>query len=425
MIFVILIIFFVLLLFSVPIAFSLGLSLVPYFLIENITLEVLVQRIVAGLNSFPLMALPLFILAGDLMGVGSVTKRLLALAQVIVHKMTGGLAIANIMASTLFGAISGSAAATSAAIGGVLIPEMKKEGYSNGFIGSLQGSAGTLGLIIPPSIAMVILGVTGGISIGDLFLAGFIPGIILAIILAIYSYFIVKKGNYRTKELNSNSTNTFTVIRQALLPLLSPFIVLGGIFSGIVTPTESAVLAVVYALILSGIIYKELTLKNIYDSFARSSIVSASIMIIIGVASGFSWILTSEQIPGQLAEFFLSSLNNTIYFFIILSLIIFLLGTVMEAIALIVLLTPIFIPLVHVLGIDPIHFGIVMIVNLAIAGVTPPVGLSLITACKIADINIEDTFPEIIHIIGLMLLVLALIILVPQFSTFLPNIVGD
>lgn len=424
MIIAVLLLFFILLFLGMPIAFTIGIVSMGVLFFSDISLEIMVQRMFAGVNNFSYLALPLFILAGNIMGKGGLTKRLMALADVIVGRFSGGLGMTAVVTSAFFGAVSGSTVATTYAVGSVIVPRMKEQKYSNSFIAAIIGPAGVLGLIIPPSITMVILGITANISIGKLFIAGFLPGILLTIVLCIYVAYMSKKKGFGVIEQTKPTGSEFLKIcLQAFFPLMAPIFILGGIFSGLVTATEAAVIAVVYGFILS-IFYKELTLKKFREIMITSATTSATILIIISVASGFTYVLTANRIPEMISKFFLQFASTPLQFLLIVSLVLFILGTLTEVTSLIILLSPIFMPIALQYGIDPIHFGMVLIMNFALANITPPVGLSLIAGCSITDrdMGIEDTFPYILHVIAIVAVVVVLIILFPAISTFIPNL---
>lgn len=424
MIIAILVAFFTLLFLGMPIAFTIGIVSAGVLVFSGISLEIMVQRMFAGVNNFSYLALPLFILAGNIMGEGGLTKRLMALADALVGRFSGGLGMTAVVTSAFFGAVSGSTVATTYAVGSVIVPRMKEQKYSNSFIASIIGPAGVLGLIIPPSITMVILGITANISIGKLFIAGFLPGILLTIVLCVYVAFMSKKKGFGVVEQTNPTGKEFLKIAmQAFFPLMAPLFILGGIFSGLVTATEAAVIAVVYGFILS-IFYKELTFKKFKEIMINSATTSAIILIIISVASAFTYVLTANRIPEMISGFFLKFASTPLQFLLVVSVILFILGTLTEVTSLIILLSPIFMPIAMQYGIDPIHFGMVLIMNFALANITPPVGLSLIAGCSITDkeMGIEETFPYILHIIGIVAVVVLLIIFFPAISTFLPNL---
>lgn len=419
-----LILFFVLLFLGMPIAFVIGIVGLIMLILGGVPLEIIIQRAFAGVNNFSYLAIPLFILAGDIMGKGGLTKRLMAFANAFVGKLSGGTAITTVVTSALFGAVSGSTVATTYAVGSVLVPRLKEEKYSNSFIASIIGPAGVLGLIIPPSITMVILGITANISIGDLFFAGIIPGVLLTLALCIYVWYMSKKkgfGEVRTESISGKEL--WKVTREAFFPLLTPVFILGSIFSGYATATEAAVIAVVYGFILS-LFYKELNWTKIKEIMAGSAITSATILIIISMANVFTYVLTVNHIPDAVSGFFLNFADSPLVFLLVVSLILLILGMLTEVTSLIVLLTPIFMPIAMEFGIDPIHFGMVMIMNFALANITPPVGLSLIAGASVTDkkMGIEETLPYILHVLLIVAIMVVLIIFVPSISTFLPNL---
>jgi C4-dicarboxylate transporter, DctM subunit len=424
MIIAILVAFFALLFLGMPIAFTIGIVSAGVLMFSGISLEIMVQRMFAGVNNFSYLALPLFILAGNIMGEGGLTRRLMALADALVGRFSGGLGMTAVVTSAFFGAVSGSTVATTYAVGSVIVPRMKEQKYSNSFIASIIGPAGVLGLIIPPSITMVILGITANISIGKLFIAGFLPGILLTAVLCIYVAFMSKKKGFGVVEQTNPTGKEFLKIcLQAFFPLMAPIFILGGIFSGLVTATEAAVIAVVYGFILS-IFYRELTFKKFKEIMINSASTSAIILIIISVASAFTYVLTANRIPEMISKFFLQFASTPLQFLLVVSVILFILGTLTEVTSLIILLSPIFMPIAMQYGIDPIHFGMVLVMNFALANITPPVGLSLIAGCSITDreMGIEDTFPYVLHIIGIVAVVVLIIIFFPAISTFMPSL---
>ncbi len=419
----ILLAFFGLLFLGMPIAFVIGIVVSLILLLDGVPLEILVQRMFAGVNNFSYLAIPLFILAGNIMAEGGLTKRLMAFSKMLVGKLTGGTAITTVITTALFGTVSGSTVATTYAVGSVLVPRLKEEKYSNSFIASIIGPAGVLGLIIPPSITMVILGITANISIGKLFLAGIIPGIILTLMLCIYVTVIAKiKGYGEIREEKVTNEDFLKTTKEAFLPLLAPVFILGSIFLGVATATEAAVIAVAYSFLLT-IYYKEMSFPTFKHIMKDSAITSASILVIISAASAFTYLLTVKKIPATISDFFFSYVDSPIMFLLVVSLILFILGMLTEVTSLIILLSPIFMPLAIQYNIDPIHFGMVLIMNFALANITPPVGLSLIAGCSITDkgMSIEKTLPYIVHILIIVAVMVILIIFFPALSTFLPS----
>ena len=424
MIVLILLIFFALLFIGMPIAYVIGLVSIAMLLFGGVSLEIVIQRMFAGVDSFSYLALPLFILAGNIMGKGGLTRRLMALSSAIVGRFTGGTAITTVVTTALFGAVSGSTVATTYAVGSVLVPRLQEEKYSNSFIASIIGPAGVLGLIIPPSITMVILGITANISIGDLFIAGVIPGILLTVALSVYVAVIARKKGYGEISVETPKGKAFWKIAwQAFFPLLTPIFILGSIFSGFATATEAAVIAVAYGFILA-LVYRELNFRTYKEIMVSSAVTSATILIIISAANAFTYVLTANRIPVMISNFFLEYATSPWMFLIIVSIILLILGTLTEVTSLIVLLSPIFMPIATQYGIDPVHFGMVLIMNFALANITPPVGLSLIAGCSITDrkMGIEETLPYILHVLAIVGVMVAIIIFFPPLSTFLPGL---
>lgn len=412
----------ILLIMGLPVSFAIGLSTLFFLLIPGTAADptIISQRMINGLDSFPLMALPFFLLAGNLMAYGT-TPRLMKFANALLGFFKGGLAGVTVVASAFFGAISGSGVATVAAVGSVVTPEMIKKGYGRGFVASLVAGAGVLGMVIPPSMAMVVFGVSAGVSIGDLFLAGIIPGLFVSLFLVIYGIVLSRKKNYGGEATKFSIKELGVSTKSAILPMLLPIIILGGVMTGIFTPTESAVVAVVYALILATLVYRELSIKNLVKVFKESAINSAVILFIIAAATPFGWVLTTQQIPNKMASLLTNFTSNSVVILIVISIILLILGTFMETIATIIIMTPILFPIAVAAGIDPIHFGIIMMVNLAIGGVTPPLAVGLFTSAKIAKISIEETFPEVLYVLAVMVVSYLVIVFVPALSLWIPE----
>lgn len=406
---------------GVPVGFSIGISSMAFlYYLGFPPLSIIAQRMVDGVNSFPLLALPLFILSGEIMAYGS-TPRLMRLANLIMGRMPGGLGAAATVGCGFFGAISGSGVATTAAIGGIMGPEMVKEGYGKGFTASLLAGAGTLGIVIPPSLSMVVYATTGGTSLGELFLAGIIPGFLTIAFLVILDVIIAKRRGYHGSDEKLNTSEKIKVFVDALLPLLMPVIILGGVLSGLITPTESAAVAVVYAFILAMFVYKELKLKDIIRICSNSAISSSVILFIMATAGPFGWIMATQNVPSMFAEALLSISQTPIVIYLLITVLLLFLGTFMETNSTIILLTPMLLPIVQGLGMDPIHFGIVLILNLAVGGATPPLAVCLFTSTRILKIKIEETFPDILYVVGVMAIALLLVLLIPQLTLWLPS----
>jgi C4-dicarboxylate transporter DctM subunit len=407
---------------SVPIGIALGLAtLVTIVFSGSLPIDFLMKELVTSIDSFPLMAVPFFILAGEIMGKGGISERLFRVANSLVGNKTGGFAIATIITCMFFAAISGSGPATVAAIGGIMIPAMVRQGYDKKFATAVVAAAGSLGVIIPPSIPMVIYGVVGSVSIGDMFIAGIIPGLLVGLSLIIYAYFHSRKKGYTGTNEKTSLANIAKAVWEAKWALLIPIIILGGIYGGVFTPTEAAVIAVVYGLFAGLLLYKELKLKDLPKVLADSSLTTATILIIVGTATAFGRLLTIEQIPNQVAVWMLSISESPIVIILLITALLLVVGCFMDTLAAIIILTPILLPIAINIGYDPIHFGIIMVVNLAIGFITPPLGVNLFVASGISGLTIETLSKAIIPFFAAMLLTLFFIIFLPQISLFFLN----
>lgn len=413
LIFILLAIFFVI---GVPIAISLGLaSTVVAFFGDLAPLELVPQQMFNATNSFPLMAIPFFILAGSLMQTGGISQRLVSFASSLVGHISGGLAMVVIITSMFFAAISGSGAATTAAIGSILIPAMIAKGYDTNYASANQAVSGALGVIIPPSIPLILYAISAKTSVGDMFIAGILPGIIVTLSLLISAYIVSKKKGYRG-EKKASLKEVGIGFKNAILSLLMPIIVLGGIYGGIFTPTEAAVIAVVYSFIIGVFIYREIMWKDIPRIFKESAVTTAIVMIIISTAGLFSFVLNRLRVPDLVSEAFLGFSTNIFIFIIIVNIFLLTVGMFMEAAAAILIFVPILLPVATSLGMDPIHFGIIVVVNLAIGLITPPVGLNLYVAIKISNTRIEAISRAIIPFVIILFVDVIIISLIPWFS---------
>lgn len=404
---------------SVPIAMALGMAAIPTLMDRGIPFIAIPQVIFEALDSFALMALPLYILAGRLMQHGGIAGRLVDFAKALVSWVRGGLAAAVVMTSMLFATISGSSAATAAAIGSMLIPEMEKQKYPRPFSAAVTASSGELGVIIPPSVAMVIYGVITGVSITDMFIAGFLPGLMIATSLmttAILIAWIMGYGERQPFSLGPWARDVGKAFWRASLSLFMPVIILGGIFGGIFTATEAAVVAVFYALFLSLVIYREISVKDLPRIFASAAITSSVVMIIVAFAAMFGFALHLLRAPQQLGELLTTITENPLMFLLLVNIFLLIVGMFMETFAAIVILGPILAPIAQSYDIDPVHFGMIMIVNLAVGMVTPPVGVNLFIACGIARISMEQLMRPLAIFLGVLIINLMIITYIPSIS---------
>ncbi|MDR1829045.1 MAG: TRAP transporter large permease [Methylobacteriaceae bacterium] len=408
-----------------PVAFAIGISAMVFVHMQGFpTLSIMAQRMTEGIDSFALLALPLFILSGEIMAYGC-TPRLMRFANLLLGRVPGGLGATAAVGCGFFGAISGSGVATTAAVGSIIAPEMVKQGYKKSFTASLVAGSGVLGMIIPPSFCMVVYGASGGVSISALFMGGVIPGFacVLGFVLLSIGMGIVHgymDRNYKRLPIGEQ----LFIVGDALLPLLMPAIVLGGVVFGVFTPTEAAGVASVYAFVLAYFVYREIDFNVLINICVRSSISTAIIMLIISMSTPFGWILAMNNIPTLFAQTVMSVTENPITSMILISGILLVLGTFMDGTCLIILLTPILVPLMKSLNIDLVHFGMVFMLAIAIGGVTPPLALSLFVSCRIIKINIDEVFPDVLYVIGIMSFVLLLVILVPGMSLYIPRSMG-
>lgn len=413
--------FIVLIFLGVPVAFSLGLASLLYLFLAEIPLNIIPQRMFGGLNSFVLLCIPGFILAGNLMNAGGITERIIKFANDLFGHIRGGLGLANVGASMGFAGISGTALADTASIGSILIPAMKKEGYGSGFSAAVTASSSTVGPIIPPSLPMIIVGTLASLSIGDLFLAGAVPGILLGLGLMIPTYLISVKRKYPKGERQSVKTIGKSFV-GAFWALLMTVIILYGILGGFFTPTEASIIAVLYAFVIGIFVYKELPIKKIPEIMLSSMTATASIMLLVGFANLFGWIMVREQIPQLVAESILGISTNAIIVILLVNLLLLFVGTFMETIAALVILFPVLLPVATTVGMDPIQFGVMMVLNLVIGLVTPPVGVCLFVASQIGKVSIGKTARELLPFLGVSLAVLMLVAFVPQITLFLPSL---
>jgi tripartite ATP-independent transporter DctM subunit len=420
------IVFFLLLLAGTPIAFALGITAVFTFLkMDAPVLMMLVpQRFYSGINMFALMAMPFFMLAGDIMNRIQITHRLVKLANVLVGHIRGGLAHVNILVSIFFAGLTGAAVSDTAALGTMLIPAMVEDGYDKDFSAAITAASSIIGPIIPPSIIMVIYGSLMNVSIAGLFAAGIVPGVLVGVALMVSAGYISKKRNYPIGDKKPTIKEVAISFKEAIIPLLMPIIILGGILSGIFTPTEAAAIAVLYALFVGFFIFKNLKLKDIPELLYEMVRNSGAVFIILSAASILGWILANEQIQELIGSMILSVSQNKIIVLLIINAILIILGMFMDMTAALIILGPILHPLAVSVGVHPLHFGIIMVVNLNIALMTPPLGACLFVACGISKLKLEEISKEIWPFILIEISVLLLITYIPEISMFIPKLLG-
>lgn len=412
--------FFLFLILGVPVGFCMFGSSVIYMVVNDIPLEMAAQRLLAGPDSFPLLAVAFFVLAGNIMNSGGITKRIFDFADHLVGHFTGGLAHSNVLASIIFSGMSGSAIADTGGLGAIELQAMKEGGYDEDFSLAVTGASSIIGPIIPPSVPIVIFGVTAGVSIGRLFAGGVLPGLILGIGMCILNYFYCKKKSY-LKRKRASLKEIMTSLKRSFFSLITPMIVMGGIIGGIFTPTEAAIVAVFYALGLA-FFYKDIALRD-FPKFLKETLnVTVGVLFIIASATLFSWLLTTTQVPQKLAVYFLSITTNKYVALLIINIFLMVIGLFMDITPAIVIITPVLMPMMTTLGINPIHFGIILILNLMIGLLTPPVGMVLYVLSSVAKVPFERIAKAILPYVVVCIIVLLIISYVPQIVTFLPNL---
>lgn len=418
-----LIAFIVLLLLKVPIAFVLGITTVLYIFVAGSTdlLATAPQRLFSGLESYGLLAIPLFMLAGELMNSGGITSRLIGFSKTLVGHFKGGLAYVNVIANMLLASIIGSATAQIAMMSRTMVPAMEKEGYSREFSAATTASAGLLGPIIPPSMLFIIYGVSSGTSIGDMFIAGVLPGILLTISFIILIGYIGRKQQWPTQE-RAKLTETFKAFLQVIPALLVPTIIIVGILSGAFTPTESAAIACVVALVVGFFFYKELKLQSLPSIFINTAVTTATITLLIAMANLFGWLLSFERIPQNIATWMVTLTENPLLFLLIVNIFLLLVGMFMDGIAALIILVPIFAPLIANYGIDPIHFGVIICINLTIGLLTPPIGAGLYIASSLGNVNLERLIKALVPFLLVSFLALIIITYWPALTLWLPSV---
>jgi tripartite ATP-independent transporter DctM subunit len=420
---IMLVVLFSLLIIGVPVGIALaGSSMVWVLLSGSVPDFVVIHRMVNGVDSFPLLAIPFFILAGNLMNSAGITNRIFAFATACIGWLRGGLGHVNIIASVLFAGMSGAAVADAGGLGTIEIKAMRDAGYDDDFAVAVTAASSTIGPIIPPSLPMVVYGVMASASVGQLFTAGFIPGLLMAVALMLMVAWYAKRRNYpRDKRFSIRLLGT--TFKRAFLSLMTPVIIVGGILTGAFTPTEAAISASVYALILGVIVYRTLTWKRLFHVSMDTIETSAIILFIVAAASIFAWILTSNRVTEHFAAILMGMTKNPVLILLMLNLVLFIVGCFMETVAAITILVPVLLPIAEGVGVDPVHFGVIMVLNLMIGLLTPPVGMVLYVLSRVAGISFERCSAATLPFLFPLVAVLALITFIPSFSMWLPTLI--
>jgi C4-dicarboxylate transporter DctM subunit len=419
------IILFACLFLTVPINAALGLASVGAFASGgkgSLMVQMLAQAEVTSMDSFSLMAIPFFMLVGSLMERGGIAEKLVNVAKMLTGSMPGGLGMAAIVASMFFAAISGSGPATAAAIGGIMVSAMVEQGYSKGYTGAVIAAGSTIGPVIPPSIPMIMYGVTIGVSVSYMFIGGIIPGILMGVTLMVYNYIVSKKRGYHGIE--EKGVKKKQVLKEAIPAILMPIIVLGGIYSGFFTPTESAVIGVVYSLIVAIFVYHSLDWEAFCQALVDAALTSATVMVLFGAANTFGRVLTMNQVPTLLTKAMLGFTTNKAVIMLLINIGLLIVGMFIDTISSILLFAPLFAPIASAIGYDPLHFGIIMVINLCIGMITPPMGGNLFVAERVSNTKFEEIFGETFPMIIALYLLLAVLIIFPDLSLALPRLLG-
>ena len=419
---VVLICFFIFLLIGMPIALVLGATTAVYLIfIAHIPVTSLIQQLFNGLDNFVMLGVPFFILAGNIIAEGAISNRLVGVMRLFVGRFTGGLAMASVLACIFFAAISGSSPATVIAIGGIMMPALIKDGYGERFSIGLLTSAGSLGILIPPSIPMILYALVMNVSVAELFMAGFLPGIFIGGVLMVYSVFMAKKRGWRS-EVRYTFAEGAKIVKEGLWALFLPVLVLGGIYGGVFTPTEAAAVSVVYALFVELFIYRELKPGKLFSVCRDSAILSGSLLFILSCAMSFIWMLTVEQIPVKLAEVIVTNIESKWLFLLAINGVLLMIGGLMDIVTAIIVISPILSETLNRYGIDYIHYGIIMIVNIELGFLTPPFGLNLFVSMAVMKRSLVEISKAVLPFILLFLACLLVITYVPKLSTLLPEL---
>ncbi len=412
------------LLLGLPIFMALGISTCMALLVTDVPLSMIPQTLFRGVDQFPLLAIPCFILAGSIMEYSGVTRQIIDVVRKPAGIMHGGLGVATILACMFFSAISGSGPGTVAAVGSLMIPSMIRSGYDRGYAGAVASSGGTLGILIPPSNPMIIYGVIASVSITGMFLAGMIPGLMIGLAHCFVAWVVAKRLKFIEQPEKFNARDFLTTCWTSKWALASPVVILGGIYAGIFTPVEASIVAVFWALFVGGVINRQLTFQKFYQSLQDGAMIAGTVIVIVGTSSLFGQLLSFEQAPTKMANMILSLSNNWFVVLLLLIVVFYVLGMFMETLSTIIILTPILLPVVTKLGIDPIHFGIIFVVTNEVAFLTPPLGVNLFVASKMADVSLERLAIHVLPHIAAITICILILAYFPFFSTWLPHLLG-
>lgn len=413
---------FIVFLIGVPIAFSLGIVSVTEILVDELPITVVIQKMFTGVDSIALTAIPLFILSGNIMYRGGMSRRIVNFAELLLGHLPSGLAIVSVFACMFFAAITGSAIAATAAIGGILIPLMVDKGYDKEFCAPLLACGGSIGPIIPPSIPLLVYGTLANVSVGKLFIGGIMPGLLMGLVLMVYCVYVGKRRNYIGNEKRAPLKDVLSAGKDATVALLMPVIIIGGIMSGIFTPTESAAIAVVYSVVVGKFVYNELTIKDAWETLVESAKSTGQVLMVVAFASLFTWVITINNIPQEIGEILIDVADNKYVLLMIINIILLIAGTFIDTTSAIVIFTPLFLPLVQTFDINLIHFGLVMAVNLTIGMCTPPLGVCLFVSGSIARVSLKEQFRDLMPMIGTLIIVLLLVTYIPNITLLLVDL---
>jgi C4-dicarboxylate transporter DctM subunit len=412
------------LLLGLPIFMALGISTCVALLVTDVPLSMIPQTLFRGVDQFPLLAIPCFILAGSIMEYSGVTRQIIDVVRKPAGIMHGGLGVATILACMFFSAISGSGPGTVAAVGSLMIPSMIRSGYDRGYAGAVASSGGTLGILIPPSNPMIIYGVIASVSITGMFLAGMIPGLMIGLSHCFVAWIVAKRLKFIEKPEKFNLVDFLRTCWSSKWALASPFVILGGIYAGVFTPVEASVVAVFWGLFVGSVINRQLTLRKLYQALQDGAMIAGTVIVIVGTSTLFGQLLSFEQAPTRMANMILAISNDWFVVMLLLIAVFYVLGMFMETLSTIIILTPVLLPVVTKLGIDPIHFGIIFVVTNEVAFLTPPLGVNLFVASKMADVSLERLAIHVLPHIAAITVCILVLAYFPFFSTWLPHLLG-